>query len=230
MVLRLIEEKKPIDYVVFYDTGMEFQAIYNLRDKMRKVFADNKITFVELKPQKPFLWTMLEREVVSRKTNTKHYGYQWCGGTCRWGTTEKLRAIRAFKKSLNDDVTDYVGIAADEPERFDKAKQEGKVLPLVDYGMTEKDCLEYCRAKGFSWVEQTANGQVDLYDVLDRVSCWCCSNKNLKELKNIYNFLPEYWNRLKELQSKIPMPFKGYTTKGERKGIYELETRFSKET
>lgn len=35
MVLRLIEEKKPLDYVVFYDTGMEFQAIYNIRDRLQ---------------------------------------------------------------------------------------------------------------------------------------------------------------------------------------------------
>ena len=31
MILRLIEEKYPLDEVIFYDTGMEFQAIYNNR-------------------------------------------------------------------------------------------------------------------------------------------------------------------------------------------------------
>ena len=35
MLLRLIEENKPLDEVVFYDTGMEFQAIYNIRDKVK---------------------------------------------------------------------------------------------------------------------------------------------------------------------------------------------------
>lgn len=28
-----------------------------------------------------------------------------------------------------------------------------------------------------------------------RVSCFCCANKNLKELKAIYKFLPEYWQK-----------------------------------
>ena len=32
MLLRLIEENKPLDEVVFYDTGMEFECIYNLRN------------------------------------------------------------------------------------------------------------------------------------------------------------------------------------------------------
>ena len=32
MVLMLIERDLPLDEVAFYDTGMEFQAIYDLRD------------------------------------------------------------------------------------------------------------------------------------------------------------------------------------------------------
>jgi len=30
MLLRLIEEKKPLDEVVFYNTGMEFKCIYKI--------------------------------------------------------------------------------------------------------------------------------------------------------------------------------------------------------
>lgn len=32
MLLKLVENKMPLDEVVFYDTGMEFKAIYNIRD------------------------------------------------------------------------------------------------------------------------------------------------------------------------------------------------------
>ena len=32
MLLRLMETGAPLDEVVFYDTGMEFQAIYDTRD------------------------------------------------------------------------------------------------------------------------------------------------------------------------------------------------------
>ena len=34
MVLRLIEENRPLDEVGFYDTGMAFRAIYNVRDRL----------------------------------------------------------------------------------------------------------------------------------------------------------------------------------------------------
>lgn len=83
----------------------------------------------------------------------------------------------------------------------------------------------------FTGLKKVSNAGVeymDLYDILDRISCWCCCNKNLKELRNIYRYLPQYWRRLCDLQSKIERPFKGYY-KGQAKGIFELEERFSKE-
>lgn len=220
MLLRLIQEESPLDYVVFYDTGMEFDSIYRIRDIVKDKLKQLNIKYIELHPQEPFWMSMLIREIKYRKKEGYHYGYSWCGGNCRWGTSSKLQAINKFKKSLNDDVVDYVGIAADEPQRFDKAKSEGKVLPLVEWGMTEKDCLEYCRSNGFTWDEEG----IDLYDVLDRVSCWCCRNKNLKELKAIYNLLPKYWKRLKGLEYRLQEPMKG-----KNKSIIELEQRFEKE-
>ena len=34
MVLLLIEKQYPLDMVIFFDTGMEFDAIYRNRDKL----------------------------------------------------------------------------------------------------------------------------------------------------------------------------------------------------
>lgn len=71
---------------------------------------------------------------------------------------------------------------------------------------------------------------IRLYDILDRVSCWCCKNKNRRELKNIYQFLPHYWKRLKELQARIAMPMKPYSRKGVPYGnVFDLEKVFEQE-
>lgn len=121
MLLRLMEENWPLDIVVFYNTGMEFDSIYAIRDKVKPMLANRKIKFVELSPKEPFLYSMLERPVKFRSKEGFHYGFGWCGGPCRWGTSEKLRAIKIFKKSLGEPTIDYVGIAADEPTRFNKA-------------------------------------------------------------------------------------------------------------
>lgn len=71
-------------------------------------------------------------------------------------------------------------------------------------------------------------GTVDLYDILDRVSCWCCANKNLKELRNIYRYLPRYWDGLRNLQAQIDRPFRKKRN-GDPEGIFELERRFDEE-
>lgn len=214
MVLKLIELNYPLDEVVYYDTGMEFQAIYNIRDKILPLLEQHNIKYIELKPKQPFIYTMFEKPVKERKGDI-HYGYSWCGGRCRWGTTEKLKAMDKYAESKNAVV--YVGIASDETKRLEKERKQYKALPLVDWNMSEKDCLDYCYEHGFYWEEDG----IRLYDILDRVSCWCCSNKNLKELRNIYQHLPSYWNKLKELQSKTDRPMKG-----QGQSVFDLEKRF----
>lgn len=214
MLLKLIEEKMPLDEVVFYDTGMEFQAIYNIRNKILPILQENNIKYTELTPEQPFEYTMFEKQ-VKKRDGAISKGYSWCGGRCRWGTTEKLKAIEKYCKGHYE----YVGIAIDEPKRLEKERKGNKLFPLVKLNMTEKDCLEYCYKKGFNWLEDG----VELYSILDRVSCWCCSNKNLKELRNYYRYLPRYWNELKRLQLKTdrPMKYNKYT-------VFDLEDKFEK--
>lgn len=212
MLLKIIEQGLPLDEVVFYDTGMEFEAIYGIRDKVVPILKENGIKYTELKPEQPFEYMMFEKPINGKKG--LHYGYSWCGGACRWGTGEKLKYLHKVCKNCYR----YIGVAYDEPERVKKAQENGNLTPLADWKMTEEDCLKYCYEKGFYWEE---NG-FRLYDVLDRVSCWCCANKNLKELRNYKAKLPEYWEKLKELQKKTEIPFKGI-------GVFELDERFEKE-
>lgn len=216
MVLRLIEERRPLTHCVMFDTGMEFQSIYDTLERLNPVLEENNIELTVLTPKMHYLEEMLLR-VVNKGTEKQHYGYEWCGGSCRWRTTDKTSSINRYLKSLGD-YMQYIGIAVDEPERI---KQENnKVYPLVEWNMTEKDCLQYCYDRGYTWTE---NG-IRLYDMLDRVSCWCCANKNLKELKNMYYYLPEYWYKLKALQSRIDRPFRS-----DGKTIFDLEERFKNE-
>ena len=214
MLLKLIEQKWSLDEVVFYDTGMEFNAIYEIRDRVKTMLAEKGIKFTELKPKCDFCYKMFDMPVNKGKPN-EHKGYSWCGGRCRWGTTEKLKALEKYCKGC----VEYVGIALDEPKRLAKKRKGNKQFPLVEWGMTEADCLTYCYQYHFHWKEDG----VSLYSILDRVSCWCCGNKNLKELRNYYLHLPKYWERLKEFQRRTSRPFKGKYT------IFDLENKFKGE-
>lgn len=219
MLLLLLNKCEKLDEVVFYNTGMEFECIYKIRDKVKKILKERNIKYTELKPKQSFEYTMFEKPVKHRN-GTCSKGYSWCGGRCRWGTTEKNKSISKYlKQNYGNDYIEYIGIASDETERINYENIH-KSYPLVKWNMTEKDCLNYCKLCYFDWFE---NG-IDLYDILDRVSCWCCANKNLKELKNYYRYLPKYWNKLKEFQNRTDRPFKNnkYT-------IFELEERFINE-
>ena len=229
MVLYMLEHHLPLDEVMFYDTGMEFEAIYRIRDKLLPILAARGVRYTELSPPAPFLFDMLERPVES-KQNGFHLGYGWCGGRCRWGTTRKQQTLDAYNEGA---AAVYIGFAADEPHRI-QGLSPPKCAPLAEWGLSESDCLAYCRERGFRWLQASPaaeGGYIDLYDILDRGSCWCCANKNRRELKNIYTYLPDYWARLKALQSKLERPMKRYTNKmyGAYGRVEQLEEVFKGE-
>ena len=214
MLLMLIDKIYPLDEVVFYDTGMEFQAIYDTRDSVLPLLRQLGIKYTELQPENPFLYDMFDRPVNGK--NGPHLGYSWCGGRCRWGTTAKNAALDAY---CGDNIV-YVGIAHDEIDRIAKKRPANKLLPLVDWEVPEGEALIYCYQHGYWWKE----GDKHLYALLDRVSCWCCANKNLKELRNYYRYLLDYWDKLKQLQARTDRPMKG-----NGQSVFELEERFKQE-
>lgn len=66
MVLRLMEENRPLDEIVFYDTGMEFQAIYTIAEKLKSIAESKGIIFTTLYPPYDFLYKAFEKPVVER--------------------------------------------------------------------------------------------------------------------------------------------------------------------
>ena len=117
MLLYLIENNKPLDEVVYFNTGMDSKSIYDIRDKIISILQDKNIGFIELQPDRPFLYDMFEKPVTS-KDGSVHCGYSWCGGLTRWMTRNKIRIInKHYNKYKDEDIIQYIGIAADERER-----------------------------------------------------------------------------------------------------------------
>lgn len=208
LLLELIRRKYPLDEVQFFDTGWEFPVMYEHIEKCKKICQDNRITFVTLRPRKDFDYLMFDHVT---KNGTR--GYSWCGGTCRWGTREKMNVLSIAAKRNKGNIV-YIGIAADEAERMEREKKEFKRFPLVEWGITEAECLQGCYDAGFDWG--------GMYEHLDRLSCKFCKNKNLKELRNIRRHYPEVWEELKDYQRRTDRPYKG-----ERQSVFDLEKRFA---
>ena len=227
MLLILLEKGYPLDKVIFYNTEMEFQAIYNNRDKIIDILRERNIKFTELKDPLSFKYLAFEKPVKTRNGVSK-CGYNWCGGIARWGTSGKLSSISKHYRNTygNETIVEYVGVAADEISRIEKYRSKRgktvKLYPLIEWGLVEKMCLEYCYSHGWNWHERTdatTTGWIELYEILDRVSCWCCSNKNQKEIKNIMIYLPNYWAKIKSYEYDCSVPYKG-------KGCHYFEEKF----
>jgi len=218
-------DRYPLDFVVFVNTGMEFDAVYVVWERVKQFLKQKEIPYQMIDISEQFRHYMFDKEICKKGTKEVHrIGYGWCGGACRWGTGLKLQALNRFyrKHFKGYEVVEYVGIAADEPERMEREISGNgiKVYPLAVEGITEAECLQSCYAYGYDWKEDG----VFLYDILDRLSCWCCRNKNLKELKNIFYKRRGYWNRLKALEEKIGEPMKGPGM-----SLLDLERRFLQE-
>ena len=197
MLLRMIEEQKPIDIILYCDTGLEFPEMDEHIEKVEK-YIGRPIT--RLKAEKDFMYwaTQHKREIKSDKISgakpgdiVNGYGYPTMFS--RWCTSElKTKVLNNYFKELRKDyeIIEYVGIAVDEPRR-----KRDKVYPLIEWNMTEKDCLNYCYDRGFTWG--------GLYEIWDRVSCWCCPLQSLGDLRKLRQHRPELWIKLKEMNRDI---------------------------
>ena len=221
MLLRMLEENMPVDIILFCDTGLEFPELY---EHMKKVERDTgrKITTVRSDDDFEYLFAekYIERKrntAMSQKYGLQRKGYGWAGPKMRW-CTEKLKTQpreRYLSKLCETyDIIEYVGIAADEEYRLNhKINQRHSCRhPLVEWGMTEADCLQYCYDRGYDWG--------GLYRKMKRVSCWCCPLQSLNELRILYRDFPELWEQLKKWDSITWRKFRADYS------VEQLEQRF----
>ena len=222
MLLMMLEKNMPVDIILFCDTGFEFPDMYRHLDKIEK-YTGRKIT----KLKAPFSFEYYFLDVIVKRKNAQefiekygalHNGNSWPGPRQRWCTSRLKDAPREkFLSALRKKYTviEYVGIAADEEYRLKRKvnNKDNVHHPLVDWGVTESECLQYCYDHGFDW-----NG---LYNHFKRVSCWCCPLQPLTELRILYFNFPELWKQLREWDEKTWRKFRADYS------VRELEIRFN---
>lgn len=147
MLLRLLEENRPVDLILYCDTGLEFPQMYDHLNRLED-YTGKEIT--RLKAPRDFEYYFFEYHPKRKNPLLDQFdGMSWPGPRNRWCTGMlKIRIINDYLKKLRERYTliEYVGVAADETERIKE-----KRYPLVEWGMTEQDCLAYCYERGFSW-------------------------------------------------------------------------------
>lgn len=199
MLLKMIENNMPIDDIIFLDTTVEFPEMYEHINKVEKHIGR---TITKLQAEKDFEYMLLHYEKKKGK-NKGQKGYSFPDFRNRWCTRYfKQDVIKRYLKEKYKDyeIIEYHGIAVDEIKRLEKNKNKNIKYLLVDWNMTEQDCLNYCYSKGFDW-----NG---LYEKFSRLSCWCCPLQKIGELKILYNNYPDLWNKLQYWQDNTYRKFR----------------------
>ena len=213
MLLMMIEKDMPIDEIIFCDTGMEFSAMYRHINRVEK-YIDREIT--RIKSKKTFEYFMFDH-VKKKGKNKGKKGRGWPGSKIRWCTGALKRDISQQYLANKKPYTLYIGIAADEQKRILKKKEKKDIFrryPLSEWGITERQALQYCYDRGFDWE--------GLYKLFDRVSCWCCPLQPLRALENLYLYFPDLWERLKEMDKRAFNQFRADYS------VEQLEQRFEK--
>ena len=93
----------------------------------------------------------------------------------------------------------------------------------MEWGWSEADCLEYCRTR------ERESGWIQLYELFNRVSCWCCPLAPISELRKLWENFPELWSKLQEWEDYMNANPPYYAKFKQEWTVKALTERFEKE-
>jgi 3'-phosphoadenosine 5'-phosphosulfate sulfotransferase (PAPS reductase)/FAD synthetase len=178
MLHLLLEQGVPVSHVVYFETEWDFPQ---MRAHLDLVTAKTGLRIIRVRYYRYF------EEMLAL--------WGWPKSAGGWCTASKHRTCLKYIGHIKGDKTEYIGFSADEVKRTQtkwmKERRWPVKFPLIDAGMGEADSLAYCKRLGYNW-----DG---LYDVFDRVSCFCCPKGGKAKRRLIREHFPELereWQRL----------------------------------
>ena len=215
MLIKIKELGLPLDEVIYCDIRFdeelsgEMPLMAEFISKAEKILKEK--FDIEVKHLRGI--TFIE-QFYKIKQRGKHigdnYGFPYTIGA--WCNDRlKIQPIKKYLQSIKEPVIQYVGIAYDEPERYEKLNHETHIAPLYDLKITEKEAMEIC--KEYDLLSP-------IYESSFRGGCWFCVKQRLSQLRNLYKNYPELWNKLKELEKD------SFNTFRPKQTLEELEEKF----
>lgn len=104
------------------------------------------------------------------------------GGMCSMNR-EKVNPIKRYLKTLGRGYQEYIGIAADEPERLERVHRKGQISLLEQKGIVEERTYDILRP--YNLISPT-------YKFSKRGGCWFCPNQTIKEFAHLKTNTPNY--------------------------------------
>lgn len=227
MLLEMVRRGWPIDIVLNVDTGIEFSAMYDHINKVERFLqAERGISITRLTAPRCFEELMFQA-VKENADPDDIPGYGWPSVKVRWCTGHlKVHIINHYLRQLPRSSYQYIAFAADEGYRLQRENNQDKYkrYPLMEWGVTEAQALAGSYAAGYTW-----DG---LYEKLSHVSCWCCPLQSLDDLRALWEFYPEVWTKLRDLDDRAIEQFGKKNPYGQfkqKESVRMLEYRFALE-
>ncbi len=215
MLLLMLEKNMKIDEVIFADTGVEFPSTYEYIERVEKYTG---ITIKKLKPL--VTWKEQFFKIKKRgKNKGRIYGFPMANG-CFMNTVLKLQPILKYYKTIQEEYLVYIGIAYNEPGRFERLKQNEKA-PLYEWGINEKTVIKELKKR---------NLYDSHYNIFNRNGCYMCPQMGIGGARKLRKYYPEQWKELLWYSKIAEFHLKGRNSEW-REGwtVSALEERFSQE-
>ena len=210
MLLMMLEKGITVDRVICVDTTKEFPQMYEHIKQVQAMIEPLKIETVKIDFD---YWFGEHIKAKGKRKGEKGYGFPDFRN--RWCTALKREAVKKLQKTIPEESTQFHGIAFDEMGRTLKNAGRNIRYPLVEWGVTEAQALDYCYSRGLDWG--------GLYEKLHRVSCWCCPMSRIGELRALFNDFPALWGQLEEMDKKSFREFRSDYTVQDLRDKFEAE-------
>lgn len=195
-LLLALEYNEPINEVIFSEVMFtdkisgELPEHINFIDNIAIPYFEAKgLKVTKLRAKKTYIDCFMH---LNKKRN-KYQGFP-LAKKCKIKSELKIAPIKSYinklKKQYN--VIEYVGITADEPQRF-SSLNTNKISLLIKYGITQKESRNICEQKCLL---------SPVYKYTLRQGCWFCPNARIKEMARLKKTYPKYWEALNKL-SKV---------------------------
>lgn len=192
----MVEFKAKADKIIKERWGIEVEHVYATVYGGKRTY-ENTFYHIQAKSK--------NEKYVGKIVGFAAIGRNWCNSMLK---------VAALKKAQPKDSITYIGIAADEPNRFHNLSGS-KRSPLVEAGWVEDDCRLWCEENDLL---------SPIYSTTVRGGCWFCHNQRVGQLRLLRKNYPELWELMLKWDKDSPVTFRadGHT-------VREYERRFRME-
>ena len=218
------EHNEPLDLIIFSEvmfdeniSGELPEHINFIKNKCIPLFESWGYKVKILHSNLTYMDIFLRQPIRGKRFGTGMITGFPMSGRCQINRSVKVLPIKRFLKSFEEEFTQYIGIAIDEPVRLDRiVKSTNQISLLQKYRYTEQMAFDLCKKYDLLSL---------VYSFAKRGGCWFCPNARNDELRHLRNNHRDLWNKLLELE-EIPNLIGDKWNTLTQTSIYDKEEQF----